>query len=560
MQEFILYFQSDKDSIILHKTIFNDSSNKQNLICMHGNSLIRPGYGSFSWSNAVRAISVLFLKYAAQDVLNTYSEFLLEGNQGSPASSLDYALSKLPCWILDMFGIDSNGQSVLRDIIQRSNPERKNPGPVKLAISPSTRRFLMVKVLCNDLPVDNAAQLIELSDKIVFSKKDSANTNQETILIEKSGISKLDIVEKDKSKLNCSIPGTMVPDAWTIMTDILTPLYKKEIFEMLHISLCRRYHLKQAIEGINNNAYFKKLVEKNNVWEHLFDFKLEEHEHLGMLKDWDIIRKEFATKGPIKIAVPAVLAAPLAVFVYLKQYHHLNIEIDYFFPNDTSLVRKLLLEGESNASYDAFVVSVANAGFIESCRLLDNYHPALFLPKERYRIVGYAQGEPRSLMTSLLRCVFDNDHVSTQAFYYNQIIDSYTNKNNVSTIINADSSDIYSMLQNDITGLSAILCFPQYNLHESFYPLQYLDDPSAGLIDNFLCVRSKLLSDDRFIRLFATAIRNASLSLLEKPKALDGAVDTLMNDEIYLRLLSRTCGIPLEDFTDNKISIRKLEQ
>jgi len=42
----------------------------------------------------------------------------LEGEMGSLAASLDYAISKKPIWLLDMFGINSDGKAKIRPLIQ----------------------------------------------------------------------------------------------------------------------------------------------------------------------------------------------------------------------------------------------------------------------------------------------------------------------------------------------------------------------------------------------------------------------------------------------------------
>jgi hypothetical protein len=60
---------------------------------------------------------------------------VLQGCSGSPAASLDYALSKQPAWLSEMFGCDVYDTSFARRLILRTNPERKRPGPVVLAVN-----------------------------------------------------------------------------------------------------------------------------------------------------------------------------------------------------------------------------------------------------------------------------------------------------------------------------------------------------------------------------------------------------------------------------------------
>ena len=62
---------------------------------------------------------------------------ILQGGTGSLAASLDYAISKEPNWLTEMFGVDVTGRPVASRIFKRSNSGRKLPGPVTIALNPS---------------------------------------------------------------------------------------------------------------------------------------------------------------------------------------------------------------------------------------------------------------------------------------------------------------------------------------------------------------------------------------------------------------------------------------
>lgn len=100
-----------------------------------GNGALQ-GAGSFQWSTAVKALTLLMVR-AAQVCSKGESlgSVVLIGGQGSLAKSLDYALTKQPGWILDMFGVDSTGNSNLKRVLRRSNSEQKMPGPVIVGLN-----------------------------------------------------------------------------------------------------------------------------------------------------------------------------------------------------------------------------------------------------------------------------------------------------------------------------------------------------------------------------------------------------------------------------------------
>lgn len=86
--------------------------------------------GSFQWTSAVKALALLLVKTKAAPM-----DALLRGDANSLAASLDYAISKQPVWLTEMFGCDQQGISYVRRMILRTNPERKRPGPVTLGIN-----------------------------------------------------------------------------------------------------------------------------------------------------------------------------------------------------------------------------------------------------------------------------------------------------------------------------------------------------------------------------------------------------------------------------------------
>jgi hypothetical protein len=86
--------------------------------------------GSFQWTSAVRALGLLLAQTAANSQSST-----IQGHAGSLAASLDYALSKQPVWVAEMFGCDQQGISYARRLFLRTNPERKRPGPVVLGVN-----------------------------------------------------------------------------------------------------------------------------------------------------------------------------------------------------------------------------------------------------------------------------------------------------------------------------------------------------------------------------------------------------------------------------------------
>jgi hypothetical protein len=129
MRNLTLYFELGE----LTEVVFNDGLSNQARTSVRGKSSgpLRAA-GSFQWTSAVRALALLAVK-----TVSTPSDAFLRGLGNSLAASLDYAISKQPMWLTEMFGCDQQGISLARRMILRTNPERKRPGPVTLGINQS---------------------------------------------------------------------------------------------------------------------------------------------------------------------------------------------------------------------------------------------------------------------------------------------------------------------------------------------------------------------------------------------------------------------------------------
>jgi len=138
MRNLKLYFESGQ----LIQVIFKESSSGEARRSIRGKTggAFRTA-GSFQWTSAVKALGVLLVQTAFNPQTDS-----IQGQVGSLAASLDYALSKQPIWISEMFGCDQQGISFARRLLLRTNPERKRPGPVVISVN-------QVYILSSDIEV-----------------------------------------------------------------------------------------------------------------------------------------------------------------------------------------------------------------------------------------------------------------------------------------------------------------------------------------------------------------------------------------------------------------------
>jgi hypothetical protein len=142
-----LYFELGE----LTEVVFNDGVHSQDRVSVRGKSggPLRAA-GSFQWTSAVKALALLVVR-----TCETPSDALVRGVGHSLAASLDYAISKQPMWLTEMFGCDQQGISLARRLILRTNPERKRPGPVTLGINQSYLSPSQIAIFANGVRCTN---------------------------------------------------------------------------------------------------------------------------------------------------------------------------------------------------------------------------------------------------------------------------------------------------------------------------------------------------------------------------------------------------------------------
>jgi hypothetical protein len=130
-----LFFRGSSDSQIqLVEVSFTRTPNDAALRTIRGKfCYLSSAHGSFQWTKAVQALTLLLIK---SKIFGSDHELAsLSGEVGSFAASLDYAMSKEPAWLSEMFGTDKDGDLFARRLMRRTNPERKRAGPVVISIN-----------------------------------------------------------------------------------------------------------------------------------------------------------------------------------------------------------------------------------------------------------------------------------------------------------------------------------------------------------------------------------------------------------------------------------------
>lgn len=119
--------------------------------------------GSFHFSAAVRALCIVCVKSVLADKSPSSPTLpIILGFRGSLVASLDYALTKQPVWLIDMFGCDASGRPMGQRLLRRTNSHMKRPGPVAISLNSHALPAENIHILRNGQRVEDEKTLREL--------------------------------------------------------------------------------------------------------------------------------------------------------------------------------------------------------------------------------------------------------------------------------------------------------------------------------------------------------------------------------------------------------------
>lgn len=161
----IMYFEG-MERLELVRSEFRAAGSVEPLVVIRGKtSGAFTRYGSFQWTSGVRAVCSAFLRFAMSEI-SSGVDYCLIGSRGSLAASLDYALSKGPAWIGEMFGATPGGGLYAKRLFRITNPNRKRPGPVALSVNKSLITGGNIEVHWNGQKVSELSELTAILKSI----------------------------------------------------------------------------------------------------------------------------------------------------------------------------------------------------------------------------------------------------------------------------------------------------------------------------------------------------------------------------------------------------------
>lgn len=564
---FSLWFTCSTDkngnivSASLEKTEFFTPSREEVLLAFRGRTTpVNALAGTFQWSPAVRALASLMLRTAAWagEEPPLPLQPILEGEGGTPASSLDYALGKQPVWLRDMFGVDREGNTLARRLIRRSNPERRRPGPVSLSVNTRFLEQKRLRIYVENALFTDAAILEQLAG--VVSKQPALSQvppegksicDEERPLPAVRGIQLLDPhSEKEGQKrirefLAVQEESGPLPSPFHCdeHRNFLAEVFHREIHEMLHaVDIFSRYRLDRILRNIRSRPSFLKTAGKSCPVISDLDLNLSGSSRFGLLGKDTPTQKLFPAEKPFRMLVPCCHASTLAIFKYLRYHRNMPFEVSTHFAHSTELARHMVF-GEHITPTDAFVVNCAAASYVWQHRAKHEYIPLMLLPGISHKVVAPPSAD--MALKGAKEYHFMWELPTLASFYLEDLQEHKIVSKKNTRVIEAEPCDISALLREGDPLFRAIQPFPHYHLSSYFDSCQVFDKIPAGAQGNvsIFFVHEKLFRDNERSKLLDMIVRDAWLHLRERPTLVDNMVELLMGDRDYVRFLKRAGGV-----------------
>ena len=523
--------------------------------------------GNFHWSSAVQALSILLLETKAWALLAPGEKEalplpLLAGGKSSPAASLDYAISKQPSWLLDMFGTDSKGTTICRRLLQRSNPERRRPGPVMISVNIKTLPPEALHIFTNEQEVTEPNKLLALAEAIASTWEEPAPTEQQAeeprtaqnrfhelfvLPGEKQRRGQqwhLPLIEEhlNQRRAEARRPKPFESDEWLhcakelLKQDITRSLRATDIFSEAGI--------KRLMSSINNNPSFTRIAGKKPFTPLHFETFRKGLSRLGIAEHESLVRDQLCRPEPINFLSALVPGSSLALYTFLRFVKGYNFCLNCNYRSSIDLV-KGIIEGGVIMQPDVIIASPAAAAMLLRSKAAEEFEPLMFMPARLHAVIApgkLAKGAKRPYQGRYLVC--DHGHTDC-AFYFESLLRAGLVDAGIEEVEHVGYEEAFSALREGRRDVRISTSLEYFRLIEWFHPFSVLETSRLEMsgMETVLFVHRSLAADGMRTRYLETAIRDAWLDLAEDASALDLALSIVLEDRELLKVMKRRCGL-----------------
>lgn len=541
---------------------------------------------SFQWSSAVRSLALLFLLNVSWRRRSSDSGIesapLLVGAEGSAASSLDYALGKLPLWLLDMFGVDSHGNPLARRLFRRSNPERRRGGECAIRINFSMLPVENIFVYLDGKSVEDEKAIEDLIDGIKQSlgEKGIRHIESGASLLKQPTDSRRDLqleqvccagqdpavfISKLKERA-LLLGGADAAEAVSgfIGRQIAIPLpqpfdtslrfnwwrrvVRADLNQVLgDTGIFNRQLYRQEVKEICKDKTFLSLSGGKCIPTSEVDLNMPLSLRLGVQSSLTSDKASLERFYPLRVALPVDQGGTLAIFSYLKYVCCHQIDLDYRHFASSEMVNGCSGRGLAY-QFDVCVMSLAAAASVMANRSKSLFAPLMLMPKTTRRVVVSEGCKAGSGCLNEGQFVYMKNAPSAGLMYFNRMVEQGCLNPGKVKSIDMELDEMFEALRQGVKDLRAILWYPFYWFSQAFDNCSFIDEKvnRLGAVESVMMVRKSFLEDSLAAQALVGAIRHAWMALREQPAAVDLVTELMIQDRHHLNLLKRASGFTAE--------------
>ena len=476
------------------------------------------GASAFQWTPAVRALSGLCIRAA---IARDDHGAVLVGGKDTPASSLDYAISKLPCWLMDMFGVNSVGVPLARYLLQRTNPERKRGGEVAIRLRHTLLPSDGISIFENGVRVLSPHRLLEIASVV--------------------------LEEKRLSRSPVEIPFSTQPSPEEIFDSTVCKLMEREVITVLdETDVFHPRHYADVLSKVAENQAFISLGGRGELLRSLPERVGRGSIRLGAPNPRDVDNFGEKLKRPLRVALAVGMDGPHVVLSSLKRMYGVELTVDWGFSYASEVVSAL----ESGDRPDACVLCLASAASLMGARAGNDYIPLMLLPKTSHRVVA-PRSSARETKVGEGNFYLVQSVPTVSSLFLEQLRQNGVVSARRSTSTHADTVDIASVLTDGGPDDRAILWYPFYSLAELFLGARVMHQvpTDSANVGSILFLHRDLMDDRRWATTFEAMLRDSWLTLREDRNCMRAVVQEIACMNSYTKFMRRVAGLSLRNLT-----------
>lgn len=503
------------------------------------------GAGSFRWSSAVQALTVLALRAAAASERGATNPPSISGPRGSHAASLDFAIAKSTTWLSELFGEDEDGKPFCRRILTRSNPELRRSGPAEVCLKTEILPARAIEVFVDELRCQDPARLESLAEAIE-SRQRPGTAPPPAAFPERSwqssalGFAGAHLSEQRRRG---SLP---FPFGDLHSRNKLKSILRAEVLSMLYATnIFNRWDLEEAESRIKAAPMFGRLSGRyrNTPLISEIDRGLLSADRLGISRS---NRSKLPGRGddPIYCCVPVVEIATLALLYHLKFVQGCNLEICFGYSHSSMLLNELRL-GQIDPAPDLVFMAVGAAAALLGLGPATPFEPLMLMPRISHRLTAPAGNLYPADAARYGKYLFMSDKHASSQFYFSLLAQSGYFDESRLEVVNMEPHEATSAFRSGDPNLRSIMSWPHHALTKTYGNSIVFDvgPDGAGNIDTMCFAGEGLRRNRDLLREFDIAIRDAWLRLMDEGPALELVLDLLVEDRDYVRFLKRISGM-----------------